>query len=109
MTTPAANETRPRVAIGERVELAQYTIPAGERVLQGQRVNGVVRIIDRPLNGTGRAYLVERGLEEDGPRAYAALQALIADYKRLASQLADVPMATSLLRRELETQRDNDA
>jgi hypothetical protein len=41
----------------------------------------------------GRAYLVERGLEEEGTNANAALQALIADYVRQASILDDVPMA----------------
>ena len=42
----------------------------------------------------GRAYLVERGLEEDG---YAALNALVADYLEQAGELDDVPMATSVL------------
>ena len=36
-----------------------------------------VRITDTPICGRGRAFLVERGLEEDG---YAALQALVNDY-----------------------------
>ena len=44
----------------------------------------------------GRAYLVERGLEEEGPNASAALQALIADYLRQASVLDAVPMAENL-------------
>ena len=59
--------------VGERVELGRYRISSGERVLYGQRVNGVVRITDNPAD-SGRAYLVERGLEEDG---YAALNALV--------------------------------
>jgi len=44
-----------------------------------------------------RAYLVERGLEEEGANANAALQALIADYLRQASILDDVPMAAILV------------
>jgi hypothetical protein len=52
-----------------------------------------VRITDNPSED-GRAYLVERGLEEDG---YAALNALLADYLEQASELDDVPMATSVL------------
>ncbi len=40
----------------------------------------------------GRAYLVERGLEEEGANANAALQALIADYLERAAVLDDVPM-----------------
>jgi hypothetical protein len=83
--------------VGERVELGRYQISTGERVLYGQRLNGVVRITDSPHTG-GRAYLVERGLEEDG---YAALQALIADYLEQARELDDVPMATSVLKPRL--------
>jgi hypothetical protein len=79
--------------VGERVELGRYRISSGERVLYGQRVNGVVRITDNPSDG-GRAYLVDRGLEEDG---YAALNALLDDYLEQAGQLDDVPMATSVL------------
>ena len=79
--------------VGERVELGRYRISSGARVLYGQRVNGVVRITDNPSED-GRAYLVERGLEEDG---YAALNALLADYLEQASELDDVPMATSVL------------
>jgi hypothetical protein len=79
--------------VGERVELGRYRVSSGERVLYGQRVNGVVRITDSPTD-SGRAYLVERGLEEDG---YAALNALVGDYVEQAGELDDVPMATSVL------------
>ena len=48
---------------GERTELARYTVQTGERILYGQRVNGVVRVTDNPARGRGRAYLVERELE----------------------------------------------
>ncbi len=65
---------------GARVELARYSVTGGVRVLYGQRVDGVVRVTDVPDGNRGRAYLVERGLEEEGPNANAALQALIADY-----------------------------
>jgi hypothetical protein len=78
---------------GVRVELARYSMTAGDRVLYGQRVDGVVRLTDVPLGGGGRAYLVERGLEEEGSNADAALQALIADYLRQARVLDAVPMA----------------
>jgi hypothetical protein len=79
---------------GERVELARYSVGGCERVLFGQRVDGVVRLTDVPVGG-GRAYLVERGLEEEGSGANAALQALIADYLREARRLDAVPMAAS--------------
>ena len=81
MTTPIVIEIRRNGnPVGERVELARYTIPAGERVLYGQRILGVVRISDVPASGCGRSYLVERGLEQEGAGASAALRALIDDY-----------------------------
>jgi hypothetical protein len=54
-----------------------------------------VRIIDRPATESGRSYLVERELEQEGPGAYAALQALVADYLKQARLLMAVPMASS--------------
>ena len=46
MTTPTVTEIRRNGnPVGERIELARYTVPAGERVLYGQRVNGVVRFL----------------------------------------------------------------
>lgn len=65
--------TKPQV--GERVELARYTTSAGERVLYGQRVNGIVRVTDKPATGRGRSFLVERGLTSN-----AELEAVVADY-----------------------------
>src|SRR5580700_7842657 len=71
MTTPTVTElVRNGNHVGKRVELARYTIPAGERVLHGQRVNGVVRVTDNPASGRARAYLVERELEQDGNAAH---------------------------------------
>lgn len=83
---------KPRV--GERVQLARYSVGSGQRVLYGQRINGVVRVTDCPARGTGRAYLVERGLERDG---YSALRALVEDYTRQAGRLDAIPMAASLV------------
>jgi hypothetical protein len=40
---PALARRRPKV--GQRTELARYTIPAGERILYGQRVDGIVRFL----------------------------------------------------------------
>jgi hypothetical protein len=95
MTTPTITETRRNgTPVGERIELARYSVPVGERVLYGQRVNGVVRVTDVPAGGRGRAYLVERELEQDG---YDALNALISDYLDQAQLLEDVPMAVSPL------------
>ena len=95
MTTPTVTEIRRNGNhVGERIELARYTVPVGERVLYGQRVNGVVRVVDVPLGSGGRSYLVERELEHDG---YDALKALVSDYLDQAELLEDVPMAVSPL------------
>jgi hypothetical protein len=83
--------------VGERVELDRYTVAGAERILYGQRINGVVRITDRPACGPGRSYLIECGLEQDG---YAAVKALVADYVLQAAHLEAVPMASSIVRRK---------
>ena len=96
MTAPPVTGN-PRISdhVGERTELGRYRTAAGvERVLYGQRVATVVRVTDVPVNRPGRAYLVERGLEEDG---YAALRALVADYLEVARQLGVPPMSTTIL------------
>ena len=61
---PALVRARRRQAVGggQRTELARYDVNGGERVLYGQRINGCVRITDRPAAGPGRSYLVEREL-----------------------------------------------
>jgi hypothetical protein len=84
---------------GPRTELARYTVPTGERILYGQRVDGVVRVTDNPANGHGRAYLVERELELDGKHA---LRALVDDYLNESARLNAIPMACSPLERYLE-------
>lgn len=66
-----------RGATNERVELGRYRISAGERVIYGQRVLGVVRLLDVPADGDGRRYVIERGLT-----SMAELQAILADYVR---------------------------
>ncbi len=88
----------PRAAqVGERTELARYSVGDRERVLYGQRIDGCVRITDRPASGEGRSYVVERELEQDG---HGALKALVVDYLDQARELDDVPMAASAMRFE---------
>ena len=94
MTEMAAARAR---RMGVRVELARYTVGGVERALYGQRVEGVVRVTDVPISVRGRAYLVERGLEQEGANANAALQALIVDYLAQAARLGAVPMSVSPL------------
>ena len=95
MTTPIVTRTqRNSNDVGERTELGRYRTAAGvERVVYGQRVATVVRVTDVPVDRPGRAYLVERGLEEDG---YAALLALVADYLETANKLGVPPMSTTI-------------
>jgi hypothetical protein len=52
-----------------------------------------VRVTDVPLTPGGRAYLVERELEQDGN---AALQALVADYVDPGRRHGEIPMHVPL-------------
>ncbi len=89
-----------RNGVGERVELARYKTPgSGPRIVYCQRIDGVVRVTDVPADGHGRAYLVERELEQDG---HAALKALVADYLDQAQLLGEIPIAVCPLGRYLE-------
>jgi hypothetical protein len=84
--------------VGVRTELARYTNPDGERILYGQRVDGVVRVTDRPAGPTGRSYLVERGLKTKGE-----LDALVCDYLAVAAELGEVPAGHLPLDRYLDS------
>ena len=72
----------------DRVELARYTISAGERVIYGQRVLGVVRLVDHPARGRGRRYVIERELT-----VMAELEAIVADYLEQATSWDTIPAA----------------
>jgi hypothetical protein len=85
--------------VGELTELARYRVSGEARVLYGQRINGHVRITDRPASGRGRSYLVEGQLEVDG---WGAVKTLVRDYVEQARELDAVPIASSKTRRELE-------
>ncbi len=60
---------------GRIVELRRYRIPAGERALQAQRIDGRVAVIDVPVDHDDRVYLVERHIESK-----ADLDGLAAEY-----------------------------
>jgi len=85
---PDAPRRRHTPIIGQRTELARYTVAEGERILYGQRIDGIVRVTDRPGAQGGRAYLVERGLDTK-----SELDALIADYLQQATKLDSPPLA----------------
>ena len=85
---PGPSRSRPHPMVGERTELAVYTVAGEDRLIVGQRVDGVVRVSDVPA-GQGRSYLIERELETK-----AELDALIADYLQRAMLDDAVPMST---------------
>jgi hypothetical protein len=72
----------------ERVELARYTVTAGERVIHGQRILGVVRLVDNPASGEGRHYVIERELT-----TMAELEAIVSDYLQQADRWDAIPAA----------------
>jgi hypothetical protein len=86
--TTIPQTTRPSGATNARVELGRYAISAGERVIYGQRVLGVVRLVDVPAAGRGRRYLIERGLT-----SMAELEAIVADYLEQAARWDAIPAA----------------
>jgi hypothetical protein len=88
VSTPTVTETRCAGQTNERVELARYTVSAGERVIHGQRILGVVRLVDNPVCGEGRHYVIERELV-----TMAELEAIVADYLRQAETWGAVPAA----------------
>src|SRR3954469_24217283 len=77
-----------RGATNPAVELARYTITAGERVIQGQRVLGTVRLVDLPANGRGRRYVIERELT-----VMAELEAIVEDSLDQAARWHVIPAA----------------
>ena len=52
MSADVTEQSRRDGPTNPRVELARYTITAGERIIYGQRVLGVVRLTDVPADGT---------------------------------------------------------
>jgi hypothetical protein len=88
VTTPTVTETRRAGKTNESVELARYTVDAVERVISGQRVLGVVRLVDEPATGDARRYVIERELT-----VMAELEAIVADYLDQAIRWQVIPAA----------------
>ena len=78
--------SRRQGATNEPVGLARYAISSGERVILGQRVLGVVRLVDAPVAGPGRRYVLERELT-----SMAELEAIVADYVEQAAAWNTIP------------------
>ena len=85
---PAPKRSTP--IVGTLTELARYTVAEGERIVYGQRVDGVVRVTDRPATPgrRRRSYLVERGLQTKDE-----LDALVRDYVAEAERADAPPLA----------------
>lgn len=62
---------------GKTIELRRYRIPAGERAVRAQRIDGRVAVTDVPVDYHDRVYLVERHVH-----SYAELHSLAAEYAR---------------------------
>ena len=60
---------------GRIVELCRYQVPAGERALNAQRIDGRVAVMDVPVDHDDRVYLVERHLTSQ-----RELEGLAAEY-----------------------------
>ena len=88
MSAPTVIQTRRAGPTNARVELARYTVSAGERVICGQRILGVVRLVDVPADGHGRRYVIERELTSE-----AELDAIVADYLQQAAAWKVIPAA----------------
>jgi hypothetical protein len=88
VTTTIPQPTSSSGATNERVELGRYTIAAGERVIYGQRVLGVVRLLDVPGDGHGRRYVCERDLT-----LMAELEAIVEDYLDQVARWGVIPAA----------------
>ncbi len=67
---------------GQTVELRRYRIPAGQRALNAQRVDGRVAVIDVPVDYDDRVYLVERHIQ-----SVAELDGLAAEYAQHSQDL----------------------
>ena len=88
MTAAIPHSSRCGGATNHPVELARYTTTAGQRLVLGQRVLGVVRLVDVPAEGRGRRYLIERELT-----SMAELEAIVADYLNQAARRDAIPAA----------------
>lgn len=86
-TATAASSTAAAVTVGPRKQLGRYLTPHGDRVLLAQRVDGRVRVTDRPIMRGGRSYVVARWVQ-----SLAELHALTADYLAEAHRYGDCPM-----------------
>jgi hypothetical protein len=85
--TATLTPTSDKSGTGQRVELARYRTTAdGQRIIFAQRVDGAVRLTDKPTTPGGRSYLIESGLH-----SYRELTAIVADYVEVAAVRDTIP------------------
>jgi len=77
---------------GRIVELKRYRIPAGQRAINAQRVDGRVALMDVPVDHADRVYLIERHIASQ-----AELQGVVDAYAE-HSEAAGVPAILATLR-----------
>jgi hypothetical protein len=76
---------------GRTVELRRYRIPAGQRALKAQRVDGRVALMDVPVDHDARVYLIERHILSN-----AELEGLAAEYAHRSEQVGKPAILATL-------------
>jgi hypothetical protein len=77
---------------GRIVEVKRYRIPAGERAIKAQRIDGRVAVIDVPVDHADRVYLIERHIQSQ-----AELHG-VADAYAQHSETVGIPAILATLR-----------
>jgi hypothetical protein len=77
---------------GRIIELRRYRIPAGQRALNAQRIDGRVAVIDVPVDHDDRVYLVERHITSE-----RELHGLASEYAQ-RSETCGIPAVLAILR-----------
>lgn len=87
LAIPAPAEPVGKAGTNEPVVQGRYRTTRGvERVVWGQRVEGVVCLTDAPASGRGRCLPIEDGLS-----SRAELDAIVADYLHQAARHGGIP------------------
>jgi hypothetical protein len=76
---------------GRIVELRRYRIPAGQRALKAQRIDGRVAVMDVPVDHDDRVYLVERHIASE-----RELHGLASEYAQ-HSETCGMPAVLAIL------------
>jgi hypothetical protein len=84
---PDHHPAPPQAPVGALVELSRYHVTSGERIVLGQRIDGVVCITDAPAHDDGSTYVVERGLT-----SHDELLGLVTHYVEHAKKCGGIPL-----------------